>query len=343
MDPLGDQVEPSTISLRRGHPNSEQGSDIEMPTSPLLPPRQELIGIIAEDPNNYNKYLQLINTLESSAVPGAATQFAVACMSKPSQSPLEQVHVLLDAMNRSVRNCNRQQHTSINSAVQSAVQSVMQTTSSMRQPALPSRDPAPQEIAARRKNCYERMPKLKKGGDIEAHFRQVKRALQLDGAGLTEGERVDIVRKCTEVDVDVARRMEAHVGGKMYLSVDEYSEDAKSVFKPDLHGYREVVRGKRQKKDQSCVNYLSHIRDLGYQHWVGIPTSEEVFLLIIDTMLPEHRQNCMKSYWMSRAALERSSSARPISFMDLERWAAQSDAELINAKHHRGSVNNVRG
>jgi hypothetical protein len=57
-------------------------------------------------------------------------------------------------------------------------------------------------------------------------------------------------------------------------------------------------------------------------------------------MLPEHRQNCMKSYWMSRAALERSSSARPISFMDLERWAAQSDAELINAKHHRGSVNN---
>jgi hypothetical protein len=128
---------------------------------------------------------------------------------------------------------------------------------------------------------------------------------------------------------------------RMYLSVDEYSEDAKSVFKPDLHGYREVVRGKRQKKDQSCVHYLAHIRDLGYQHWVGIPTSEEVFLLIIDTMLPEHRQNCMKSYWMSRAALERSSSARPISFMDLERWAAQSDAELINAKHHRGSVNNV--
>jgi hypothetical protein len=80
----------------------------------------------------------------------------------------------------------------------------------------------------------------------------------------------------------------------------------KSVFKPDLHGYREVVRGKRQKKEQSCVHYLSHIRDLGYQHWVGIPTSEEVFLLMIDTMLPEHRQNCMKSYWMSRAALERS-------------------------------------
>jgi hypothetical protein len=172
------------------------------------------------------------------------------------------------------------------------------------------------------------------------HFRQVKRALQLDGAGLTEGQRVDIVRKCTEIDVDVARRMEAHVGGKMYLSVDEYSEDAKSVFKPDLHGYREVVRGKRQKKEQSCVNYMSHIRDLGYQHWVGIPISEEVFLLIIDTMLPEHRQNCIKSYCMSRAALERSPAARPISFMDLERWAAQSDAELINAKYHRGSANN---
>jgi hypothetical protein len=149
MDPLGDQVEPSTVSLRRGHPNSEQGSDMEMPTSPLLPPRQELIGIIAEDPNNYNKYLQLINTLESSAVPGAAAQFAVACMSKPSQSPHEQVHVLLDAMNRAVRNYNRQQHSSINSAVQTAVQSVMQTTSSMRQPALPSRDPAPQEFLLR--------------------------------------------------------------------------------------------------------------------------------------------------------------------------------------------------
>jgi hypothetical protein len=341
MDPLADQAEPSTISLRRNHPNSEQGSEMEMPTSPILPPRSELLSIIADDTDNYNKYLQLINTLESSAVPGAAAQFALACMSKPSQSPQEQVHVLLDAMNRSVRNCNRQQHTSINSAVQTAVQSAMQSTSSMRQPALPNRDPTPQEVAARRKNCYERMPKLKKGGDIEAHFRQVRRALQLDGAGLTEGERVDIVRKCTEIDVDVARRMEAHVGGKMYLSVDEYSEDAKSVFKPDLHGYREVVRGKRQKKDQSCVHYLTHIRDLGYQHWIGIPTSEEVFLLIIDTMLPEHRQNCMKSYWMSRAALERSSSARPISFMDLERWAAQPDDELINAKHHRGSVNNV--
>jgi hypothetical protein len=124
-----------------------------MPTSPLLPRKHGLIGIIADDPNNYNKYLQLINTLESSVVPGAAAQFALACMSKPSQSPMEQVHVLLDAMNRSIRNCNMQQHTSINSAVQSAVQSVMHTTSSMRQPALPTRDPAPQEIAARRKNC----------------------------------------------------------------------------------------------------------------------------------------------------------------------------------------------
>jgi hypothetical protein len=341
MDPLADQAEPSTISLRRNHPTSEQGSDMEMPTSPILPPRSELLSIIADDTDNYNKYLQLINTLESSAVPGAAAQFALACMSKPSQSPQEQVHVLLDAMNRCIRNCNRQQHASINSVVQTAVQSAMHSTSSMRQPALPNRDPTPQEVAARRKNCYERMPKLKKGGDIEAHFRQVRRALQLDGAGLTEGERVDIVRKCTEIDVDVARRMEAHVGGKMYLSVDEYSEDAKSVYKPDLHGYREVVRGKRQKKDQSCVHYLTHIRDLGYQHWVGIPTSEEVFLLIIDTMLPEHRQNVMKSYWMSRAALERSSSARPISFMDLERWAAQSDAELINVRHHRGAANNV--
>jgi hypothetical protein len=121
MDPLADQAEPSTISLRRGHLNSEQGSDIEMPTSPLLPPRQELISIIAEDPNNYNKYLQLINTLESSAVLAAAAQFAVACLSKPSQSPQEQVHVLLDAMNRTVRNYNRQQHSSINTAVQSAV------------------------------------------------------------------------------------------------------------------------------------------------------------------------------------------------------------------------------
>jgi hypothetical protein len=176
MDPLGDQTEPSTVSLRNRHPNSEQGSDIEMPTSPVLPPKNEVMGMIADNSANYNKYLQLINTLESIAVPGAAAQFALACMSKPSQSPMEQVHVLLDAMNRSIRNCNRQQHSSINSAVQTEVQSVMHTTSSMRQPALPTRDPPPQEIAARRKNCYERMSKLKKGGDHEAHFRQVRRA-----------------------------------------------------------------------------------------------------------------------------------------------------------------------
>ncbi len=87
-----------------------------------------------------------------------------------------------------------------------------------------------------------------------------------------------------------------------------------------MHAYREAVKGKRQKKEQTAVNYIAHIRELGYQHLVGVPTSEEIFL-IIETMTEEHQANMLYYMDSSRASLERNTSAKPISFMDIENWA----------------------
>lgn len=44
-------------------------------------------------------------------------------------------------------------------------------------------------------------------------------------------------------------KFEAHVGRKVYCTVDDYIADCKEVFKPNMHAYREAVKGTRQKKE----------------------------------------------------------------------------------------------
>jgi hypothetical protein len=71
----------------------------------------------------------------------------------------------------------------------------------------------------------------------------------MDGAGLSDGERVDIVRRATEIDQDVALRVQANVGRKLYVNVEEYAGDLQQIFKPNHHGYREAIKGKTQRHD----------------------------------------------------------------------------------------------
>jgi hypothetical protein len=47
---------------------------------------------------------------------------------------------------------------------------------------------------------------------------------------------------------------------------------------------RQLIKGKMQRHDQSAFRHIAHIREVGYQFWIGVPTSVDTFISIIDTI-----------------------------------------------------------
>jgi hypothetical protein len=117
-----------------------------------------------------------VTVLEASPIPNLAADFASCFLPKPGQpTKFDLFCALRGGKNVAIR-MQRQFYNNIQGAIQSTISSTLQHSAS-RQTTPQPRDVTPQEIAARRKNCFERIPKLKKGADIELHINPGKKGL----------------------------------------------------------------------------------------------------------------------------------------------------------------------
>jgi hypothetical protein len=185
-DPLRrDSGDVSTDPIIRTRGSRLNIDEFEEENFQQLPAIEHLRESFVNDDEALREYEQFITVLEASPIPNLAADFASCFLPKPGQPTKSDLFWALRGGKNVAIRMQRQFYSNIQGAIQPTISSTLQHNAS-RQATPQPRDITPQEIAARRKNCFERMPKLKKGADIELHFIQVRRALHMDGAGLSD-------------------------------------------------------------------------------------------------------------------------------------------------------------
>lgn len=115
------------------------------------------------------------------------------------------------------------------------------------------------------------------------------------------------------------------------------------LFKPNTLGYLDAIRGQRQKDNQFANKYIEQIKEIGFNFCSGLPETDEQLNAIIETMSPKFHQPFVRGQLdIARNAMSRTSALHPLSFRDLEMWAAASDAAYANHAHyHKSAVKNA--
>lgn len=338
-------MNPTTSTQTDSPPRT--GTSADVTTSPTLPSQDELIDLLKNDPDALNLLSELLHVIDVGVSRNVAESLGAALKSR---SNIPSLHILLRAVIRSFGHTIKHFNAKLNS--QSALHS-SQLTSAMQQSA-PSQQPAPaktptaQDLGARRKLLSERMPILHKGVLFENYKRSVGEVLLHEGAIVTEMERLAIVQKACMHDTEIAVKIDSAYGNKLYTSTIQYLHDLSALFKPDHFAYREAIKSKRQRHNQTASDYIAHIKKLGSEYWVGIPASHDVFVLIVETMTKEHQSFIMQQLNLSQELHSRTTDARALSFNDLERWAHQSDLQHLHKNKdgkdkQSGSANNAEG
>eukprot|EP00884_Botryococcus_braunii_P011758 jgi/Botrbrau1/20583/Bobra.113_1s0009.1 len=162
--------------------------------------------------------------------------------------------------------------------------------------------------------------------------RHVRDVLARDGANLTEDVKLDLVKKAAYLHKEVATLLDAHLAGKTLVTVTDFLHEVQQHFKPDPIGYIECIRAKAQKDNQTASSYVKELEDIGLSFWIGYPTSEEQFDVIINTFSKHHYTYIRQQFDVARSTVRRTAGANPITFRDLITWANSSDSAFTTNK-----------
>lgn len=118
------------------------------------------------------------------------------------------------------------------------------------------------------------------------------------------------------------------------------------LFKPNNFGYWMPlgVRGKKITSPQPNTLDKSRKLDFTIAFAHGLPETDEQLSAIIDTMSPKFHLPFVRSQLtIARNAMSQSSAPYPLSFRDLEMWAAASDAAYANHAYNQKATDKNAG
>jgi hypothetical protein len=101
------------------------------------------------------------------------------------------------------------------------------------------------------------MPPLLKGVLYENYCHHVLSVLAHEGLNLTEHEQLDIVRKATQTVPEIAVRIDSALGRKDIVTVRDYLQELSILFLPNVLAFRDALKAKRQRPNQSAADYLN--------------------------------------------------------------------------------------
>eukprot|EP00884_Botryococcus_braunii_P011538 jgi/Botrbrau1/20385/Bobra.0006s0046.1 len=328
MDPLNDSETSHQGTTPPRRPRAP------LPTTPTLPPRAELLPIVNND-EAYHAFKSVLGLVELNCGVREANRFSEALSNVDLPEGSLGIDKIAHAFERVLRKClrarNEEVSETITTATESALRAALQHQQNTAQSAQP-RTATPGDIHNLRRVVSDRLPPLIRGISAMNWSRHVRDVLARDGANLTEDVKLDLVKKAAYLHKEVATLLDAHLAGKTLVTVTDFLHEVQQHFKPDPIGYIECIRAKAQKDNQTASSYVKELEDIGLSFWIGYPTSEEQFDVIINTFSKHHYTYIRQQFDVARSTVRRTAGANSITFRGLITWANSSDSAFTTNK-----------
>jgi hypothetical protein len=172
----------------------------------------------------------------------------------------------------------------------------------------------------------DRIPVLHQGADVSLYCKRVMENFRKYGSYLTEFEKIELVRRKVEHFPQVASIAESRLASRNHVRLQDYLYDLEKLFKPNTHAFTSELEGKKQAGNQACVPFVKEIRELLLKHWVPPPFDVGLLRDIIKSFSDKH-EPFMRERLLN--AINSLTDDQVISFDQLEKWAAQSDANYL--------------